>query len=134
VALKRDNSAAAVENGFRFRAHPIRVRPRHDVVAWTWMAIYGFLGASRRDPNPLFLATAHRIADYALEKSAAGCLCRGTDFADEGGHFRSEDPSAAAMIAGGLFAVHHKTTAPSRDAARYRDGGETHRASLIDRY
>ncbi len=95
-------------------------------------ALYGFSAASSETHEPVFLATAQRIADYALENLPSDSV-PWYDFDDEGVHFRNRDTSAAAIIAGGLFRLSTITTDFAR-ASRYRDAGERIVQSLIDGY
>lgn len=98
-------------------------------LAW---ALYGFSVAYAETREPAFLATAQRIADYAVENLPSD-LVAWYDFDDEGVHFRNRDTSAAAIMAGGLF----RLSAVASDDARakiYRETGERIVQSLIDRY
>jgi unsaturated chondroitin disaccharide hydrolase len=94
--------------------------------------LYGFSVAYSETHEPLFLATAQRIADYAI-KNLPSDFIPSYDFDDEGVHFRNRDSSAAAIIAGGLFRLSLITTESAR-AKRYRDAGERIVQSLIDGY
>jgi unsaturated chondroitin disaccharide hydrolase len=95
-------------------------------------AIYGFSVAYAETHEPVFLTTAQRIADYALD-NLPGDSVPSYDFDDEGVHFRNRDTSAAAIIAGGLFRLSTNTT-DTAQAAHYRDAGERIVHSLIDNY
>ena len=95
-------------------------------------ALYGFSVAFSETREPVFLATAQRIADYSIENLPSDAV-PWYDFDDQGVHFRNKDTSAAAIIAGGLFRLSTITTDPAR-AKTYRDVGERIVQSLIDRY
>ncbi len=94
--------------------------------------LYGFTVAFEETHEPVFLATAQRIADYALGNLPSDFV-PWYDFDDEGVHFRNRDTSAAAIIAGGLFRLSFVTTDAAL-ATRYRNAGERIVQSLIDRY
>jgi unsaturated chondroitin disaccharide hydrolase len=95
-------------------------------------ALYGFSAAYSETHEPVFLATAQRIADYAI-KILPSDSAPWYDFDDEGVHFRNQDSSAAAIIAGGFFRLSLITTESAR-AKSYREAGERIVQSLIDRY
>lgn len=95
-------------------------------------ALYGFSVAYGETREPVFLATAQRVADYALDNLPNDSV-PWYDFDDEGVHFRNRDTSAAAIIAGGLFRL-STLTAHSAQAVRYREAGERIVHSLIDNY
>ena len=95
-------------------------------------ALYGFSVAYSETQEPVFLATAQRIADYAI-KNLPGDSVPWYDFDDEGVHFRNRDSSAAAIIAGGLFRLSLIITDSPR-AKSYREAGERIVQSLIDGY
>jgi unsaturated chondroitin disaccharide hydrolase len=130
VELKLENSAAAGEWIF---AHTHQgYGPDTTWSRGLGWALYGFSTASSETHEPVFLGTAQRIADYALENLPSDSV-PWYDFDDEGVHYRNRDSSAAAIIAGGLFRLSTITTDSAR-ASRYREAGAGIVQSLIDRY
>jgi unsaturated chondroitin disaccharide hydrolase len=130
VELKLENSAAAGEWVF---AHTHQgYGPDTTWSRGLGWALYGFSAASSETHEPLFLGTAQRIADYALENLPSDSV-PWYDFDDEGVHYRNRDSSAAAILAGGLFRLSTITTDSAR-ASRYRDAGARIVQSLIDGY
>jgi unsaturated chondroitin disaccharide hydrolase len=95
-------------------------------------ALYGFSAAYSETHEPVFLATAQRIADYAI-KNLPSDFVPWYDVDDEGVHFRNRDSSAGAIIAGGLFRLSLITPESAR-ARSYREAGERIVQSLIDGY
>jgi unsaturated chondroitin disaccharide hydrolase len=95
-------------------------------------ALYGFSVAYTETQEQLFLATAQRVADYAI-KNLPDDSVPWYDFDDQGVHFRNRDSSAAAIMAGGLFRL-SLITKESERAKGYREAGERIVQSLIDGY
>lgn len=128
--LKLENNAAAGEWVFKHTHQgygPDTTWSRG--LGW---ALYGFSAAYSETHEPVFLSTAQRVADYALDNLPSDSV-PWYDFDDEGVHYRNRDTSAAAIIAGGLFRLSVITTDTAR-ATRYRDAGERILHSLIDNY
>lgn len=92
-----------------------------------WL-VYGFTLSYRETGDPRFLATARRVADYALARLPAdGVPC--WDYQAPGCPATAErDASAAAIMASGLLEM--STYVPGADGARYRGAAERILASL----